>query len=127
MNDNDPKMESSALCRSVTQDGLALKVMIYRLVGEDNRWSLEVVNPEGTSTVWDDLFATDIEAFAEFHKTLEAEGIRAFLDANSPHERMRRSEMMVPGIALLTRASAAKLAAIPAGASPADIGVQSMS
>jgi hypothetical protein len=32
-----------------------------------------------------------------------------------------------PDIATLMRASAAKLAAIPAGASPADIGVQSMS
>jgi hypothetical protein len=32
-----------------------------------------------------------------------------------------------PDVASLMRASAAKLAAIPAGASPADIGVQSMS
>jgi hypothetical protein len=42
-----------------------------------------VVNPERTSIVWDDLFATDVEAFAEFQRTLEAEGILTFLDGSS--------------------------------------------
>jgi hypothetical protein len=79
MNDNAPKIESSPLCRSVTHDGIAVRVEIYRLAGNDDGWSLKVVNPEGTSTVWDDPFASDIEAFAEFRKTLEAEGVQAFL------------------------------------------------
>ena len=83
MNDNDPRIESSPLCRSVTHDDIAVRVKIYRLAGNDDGWSLEVVNHEGTSTVWDDLFATDLEAFAEFQKTLEAEGIHAFLDSSS--------------------------------------------
>jgi hypothetical protein len=39
---------------------------------------LEVVNHEGGSTVWDDRFATDKEAYAEFYRTLEVEGIRLF-------------------------------------------------
>jgi hypothetical protein len=43
---------------------------------------LEVVNHEDTSTVWDNLFATDIEAFAEFDKTLETGGIHAFLESS---------------------------------------------
>ena len=45
-----------------------------------SKWSLEVVNSIGTSTVWDDLFASDKEAYAEFERTLAEEGIRAFLD-----------------------------------------------
>jgi hypothetical protein len=90
MNDDselDPEIESSPLCRSVTRDGIAVRVAIYRLVGNDDGWSLEVVNQEGTSIVWDDLFATDTEAFAEFQRTLEAEGILTFLDGSS-NQRM---------------------------------------
>jgi hypothetical protein len=50
----------------------------------------------------------------------------------SPGERSdtrgdRNGAAVIPDLAALIRASAAKLAAIPAGASPADIGVQSMS
>jgi hypothetical protein len=83
MNDDDPdldaEVESSPLCRSVTHDGITVRVAIYRQ--EDDGWVLEVVNQEDTSIVWDDLFSTDTEAFAEFNKTLETEGIRAFLDS----------------------------------------------
>jgi hypothetical protein len=86
MNDDpelDPEIKSSPLCRSVTDDGITVRVAIYRLAGNDGGWSLEVVNQEGTSIVWDDVFATDTEAFAEFQKTLEAEGILTFLDGPS--------------------------------------------
>jgi hypothetical protein len=82
MNDDDPdrdaEVEPSPLCRSVTRDGTTVRVAIYRQ--EDDGWVLEVENQQGTSTVWDDLFATDTEAFAELNRTLETEGIRAFLD-----------------------------------------------
>jgi hypothetical protein len=83
MNDNDPRIESSPLCRSVTHDGITVRVAIYRLAGSEDGWSLEVENQQGASIVWDDLFATDTEAFSEFRKTLETEGIRAFLDSPS--------------------------------------------
>jgi hypothetical protein len=39
-----------------------------------------VVNSANTSIVWDDLFASDDEAFAEFERTVAEEGIRTFLD-----------------------------------------------
>jgi hypothetical protein len=42
-------------------------------------WSLEVVNEHGTSTVWDDLFATDHDADAAFRNALAKEGVEAFL------------------------------------------------
>jgi uncharacterized protein len=47
-------------------------VMIYSLGKND--WILEVVDEENNSTVWDDPFLTDDEAFQEFQRTLEEEG-----------------------------------------------------
>jgi hypothetical protein len=77
--DDDPEIEYSPLCKEVTQDGLIVRVQIYRLKTGRDGWSLEVVDHEDASTVWDDLFATDHEALAEFSRTLEAEGIQSFL------------------------------------------------
>jgi hypothetical protein len=59
-------------------DGVGHRVQIYRLKTGNNGWSLEVVDHENASTVWDDLFATDHEAFAKFSRTLEDEGIQSF-------------------------------------------------
>jgi hypothetical protein len=42
--------------------------------------SLEVVNEARTSTVWDELFETDTEAYAAFTATVREEGMAAFLD-----------------------------------------------
>ena len=58
---------------------MTVKVSIVRLEHE-SQWSLEVVNDAGTSIVWDDLFSSDEEAYAEFQRTLADEGMRAFLD-----------------------------------------------
>ena len=46
-------------------------------------WSLEVVDHNGTSTVWSETFATDRHAHAALIETLETEGIRSFSDENS--------------------------------------------
>jgi hypothetical protein len=62
-------IENSLLCGV----GFTVRVEICR------RWRLELVYHDGGSTVWDDLFATDKDAYAEFYRTLEAEGIRSFL------------------------------------------------
>jgi uncharacterized protein len=40
---------------------------------------LEVVDQDGGSTVWDDLFPTDEEALAEAMNTIATEGIGCFL------------------------------------------------
>jgi hypothetical protein len=77
--DRDPEIEYSPLCGEVTKDGLTVSVQIYRLKMGSNGWSLEVVDHENASTVWDDLFATDHEALAEFSRTLEDEGIQSFI------------------------------------------------
>ena len=77
--DRDPNIVTSGLSRTVTQQGVQVEVLIYRLE-HDPMWALEVVNEQGTSTVWDDLFDTDDAAFAAFQLTLDEEGMDAFFD-----------------------------------------------
>jgi uncharacterized protein len=79
MIERDPKIVQSDLSRTVKQDGVTVEVSIIRLEHE-TEWSLEVVNSASTSIVWDDLFASDGEAFAEFERTVAEEGMRTFLD-----------------------------------------------
>ena len=79
MNQREPNLVHSGLSRMVTKDGVNVEVSIVRLENETS-WSLEVVNSSGTSTVWDDLFPSDDDAFAEFERTVAEEGIRTFLD-----------------------------------------------
>ena len=71
----DPEVEFSPLSQSVTRDGITVRVAIYRVPEIEGRWSLEVVDRFETSTVWDDLFDTDEDAFVAFEDALEAEGI----------------------------------------------------
>ena len=74
---SDPKLIQSALSRTVREDGTEVRIDIYRL--ETTDWSLEVVDEAGTSTVWDDLFPTDLAALDEALKTIREEGIKTFL------------------------------------------------
>ena len=83
MSEDDPQIAYSPLCGEITRDGVTVRVQIYRLAEGEEGWSLEVIDHEGASTVWDDLFVTDKEAYAEFYRTLEREGIRSF--AERPH------------------------------------------
>lgn len=79
MIDEEPELIESRLSRSFTWHGYTLQIHIYQLAG-DADWALEVVNEDGTSIVWDDKFATDWSAYEAFQKTLDTEGIEAFLD-----------------------------------------------
>lgn len=82
MQERDPNIVNSGLSRTVTAQGARVEVMIYRLE-HDPQWALEVVNENGTSTVWDNLFDTDEEANEAFELTLREEGINAFLDRSN--------------------------------------------
>lgn len=64
-------------CQSFTRDGQTVQVEIYS--SGDNDWILEVVDERGTSTVWDEPFASDDEAFEAFQRALREEGIDAFV------------------------------------------------
>ena len=79
MKERIPNLVRSGLSGIVSKDNVTVEVIIVRLESESN-WSLEVLNNAGTSIVWDDLFDSDDEAYAEFQQTVEEEGIRAFLD-----------------------------------------------
>jgi hypothetical protein len=70
------------LCGDVSRGGITIRVEIYRLAGRGEGWSLEVVDQEGGSTVWDDLFATDQEAYAEFCRALSR---KAYIHLPSGH------------------------------------------
>ena len=61
MPDRDPNIIYSGLCRTIDADGIIVDVKIFRLE-HDPQWALEVINEQGTSTVWDCLFDTDDEA-----------------------------------------------------------------
>lgn len=80
MSDHDPNLVVSGLSGTVTQDGVTVEVNIVRLEDEPG-WSLEVVNASGTSTVWDDQFATDAAALDAFRQVVSEEGMACFLDS----------------------------------------------
>ena len=79
MKERIPNVFHSGLSGIVSKDNVTVEVIIVRLESE-SKWSLEVVNDAGTSIVWDDLFDSDEDAYAEFQQTVEEEGMRAFLD-----------------------------------------------
>lgn len=79
MIDDSPEIINSIFSRKVTHQGVTVEVCIYRSEN-DQDWILEVVNPTDTSIVWDDQFPSDIEANAEFERTLKKDGIHSFLD-----------------------------------------------
>jgi len=65
---DDPEIITSRHSGYFTKDGVTVELWIYRL--EHTKWTLEVVDAEGASTVWNDEFDTDDAAFAEFQKTV---------------------------------------------------------
>lgn len=84
LEDDDVEIEFSPLCGKLKCDGTEIEILIYRTEGSTAGWSLEVVDEEDGSTVWDDLFDTDQAAMDEVMRTIEEEGISVFL--RSPDE-----------------------------------------
>ena len=72
----DPELISSRHNGYVTRDGVTVELCIYRLA--ITKWTLEVVDADGTSTVWDDEFETDDDAHAEFLRSVEESGMLEF-------------------------------------------------
>lgn len=79
---DDPEIIDSALSQEVTQDGVTVRVLIYRLE-DDVTWTLEVVDDSGVSTTWDAPFPTEEDALKEAIATIAKEGIRTFVVAES--------------------------------------------
>jgi len=77
----DPELISSRHSGYFTRDGVTVELCIYRLA--DTKWTLEVVDADGTSTVWDGEFETDDDARAEFLRNIEESGMLEFQPAVS--------------------------------------------
>ena len=58
-------------------DARAVEVYIYK-TEEAPEWTLEVVNDQNTSWVWDETFKTDTDANAAFEAALKQEGMDVF-------------------------------------------------
>lgn len=80
--ERDPEIITSDLSKTVSKDGVAVDVHIFRLENETG-WALEVVNENNTSTTWDDLISSDEAALEEFARVVTTEGIEAFMDGSN--------------------------------------------
>jgi len=74
MKKTEPKIIDSDRSGPFEKDGHTVEVLIYKLEDMDG-WTLEVVDEHDTSTVWDDVFATDEDAWLAFMKLIDEEGI----------------------------------------------------
>lgn len=79
MPESDPEIVESPLSRTVSRDGITVRVHIFRLESE-RLWGLEVINDCGTSIVWDQMFNSDTAAFEAFARAVVTEGMATFLD-----------------------------------------------
>lgn len=68
MTNIDAEIELSPLSASVTHAGVTLLVRIQRI--SRGAWSLEVVDQDGVSTVWQNTFSTEKDALDEYRRTL---------------------------------------------------------
>lgn len=78
MIENEPNLVNSGKSQKVVIDGYPFSIEIFRLE-QDKTWTLEVVDHEGTSHVWDDQFTSDEDARNTALQALEAEGPIAFM------------------------------------------------
>lgn len=88
LNQTDYPIEHSPLERTITRDGVSVRVSIYR-GPEDPGWILEIEDERGGSTAWDDLFDSDRAALDEALQTIEHEGIQSLIVPNSDQAAKR--------------------------------------
>lgn len=81
--DDEIEIVYSPLQQTYTSGGHAVEIHIYR-GADETTWILEVVDAGGSSTVWDDRFATDQEALDEALRTIAEEGVEVFLTETLP-------------------------------------------
>ena len=78
MIEDEPNLVSSGKSQHVVVDGHPFSIEIYRLE-TDKTWTLEVVDHEGTSHVWEEEFNSDKDARNAAIQAIEAEGAIAFM------------------------------------------------
>jgi len=75
---DDPKIIASPLSGPFTEGDVTVDVQIYRIETKPE-WALEVIDSEGTSIVWDELFDTAEDAHAEFRRCVAQEGLTGII------------------------------------------------
>lgn len=70
--DDDPNLVTSGKSKRIVVDGYPFSIDIFRLETYTT-WTLEVVDHQNTSHVWDDQFESDTEARDVAVKTIKAE------------------------------------------------------
>ncbi len=78
IDDDEPNLVDSGKSQQIVVDGYPFSIEIYRLEA-DKTWTLEIVDPEGTSHVWDDQFSTDKDARITAIQAIESQGALAFM------------------------------------------------
>lgn len=74
---NDPPIIMSRHSGEVTRNGVTVELVICRL--ERTMWSMELVDEEQNSIVWEQEFTTDDEAYAAFLSEVDAYGLDAIV------------------------------------------------
>lgn len=87
---HEDELINSPLEQTITEEGRSVEINIYRL--PESRWTLEVVDQYGNSTVWDDDFESDREALDEALRTVREEGIGSLIGTPSPGKASARLE-----------------------------------
>ena len=75
---DEPNLVTSGKSQCVIIDGYPFSIEICRMEN-DETWTLEVVDVDGTSHVWDDVFLSDKDARNAAIRALETEGAVAFM------------------------------------------------
>lgn len=78
----EPNLVTSGKSTRVVIDGYSFSIDIFRMEN-DATWTLEVIDQQNTSHVWDEQFQSDAEARDVAVKTIEAEGAIAFMRGNN--------------------------------------------
>lgn len=79
MNDAEFELITSPLSQSIEVAGHTFDVQIYNSE-KPGLWILEVVNPNGSSFVWDEHFPSEQHALDAFWACIREEGVGELLD-----------------------------------------------
>ena len=79
MQDDFPEIIASPLSGRVTHDGVTVEVRIQRFADRESEWVIEVIGPDGGAYSWSRVFETDKDAYAEFYRTIDRDGVLAVL------------------------------------------------
>ena len=72
------EVELSGRSCDFEDEGVTVRVDIFRQAGSLGFWALQVTSQDNDVTMWEELFPTEQEAWDEFVSTVERDGIAYF-------------------------------------------------